>query len=87
MKAKNIRTALFFFVGVIIGIPIALALWSCSASQPTICNKYDHRCDDNMIQVCTGTEWMEIQDCSDYMEGEFYCASNDNEFFCEEVKP
>lgn len=87
MKAKNVKYALFFFVGIILGIPIALALTSCSASQPTVCNKYDHRCDDNMIQVCTGKEWMEIQNCSDFVEGKFYCTSENDEFFCEEVRP
>lgn len=86
MKRKNILYVLFFFFMVILGVPIALALTSCSATRPTICTKYEHRCEDNMIQVCTGPEWMEIQNCSDFVEGKFYCTSEDDAFFCEEVK-
>ena len=57
-----------------------------SCGGAIVCNKYDHRCNENKIEVCVGYEWQEIQNCSDYDDAKFVCQSEDTEYFCEEQK-
>jgi hypothetical protein len=69
------RTILFFAISAM-----------CTSCGTVVCNKYEHRCEQNKIEVCVGYEWQEIQDCSDYDNAIYVCQSSENEYFCEQQR-